>query len=149
MKTVPNILLFKAAEAALDMGETIRIRLVGNSMYPFLHENEDIVVIAPHSLKELRRGEIVLFRYGDSYCLHRIISIRNGNLRLCGDANHDLCETIRTEDVIGILRNICHSSGNSTECRSLLWRIKGEIWMRLRPVRKYLIASCIRLHYHR
>lgn len=140
MKALPNRFIFQEAENILHQGGTVKLRLIGNSMFPLLHSDIDTVVIVPVSKKKLQRGTIVLFRYGKQYILHRIINKQNNIFQICGDGICIQKETATSENIIGILDRIEHTNGQITYCCSWNWRIKSEIWMLLRPMRRYLLG---------
>lgn len=145
MKTLPNYYLMKEVESEIGKGNSVKIRLVGNSMLPFLHEEKDLLTISPFSLKELKRGDIVLANSYDQYYLHRIISLNNDTIQLCGDAICDSFENIQIDRIIGILRSV-ERNRHIIKCNALHWKIKGIVWMWLFPIRSYLliIYNCIK-----
>lgn len=138
MKTFPNNYLMKRVEHEIGQGNSVRIRLVGRSMQPFLHEDGDLLTIGPCSSKELKRGEIVLAHADGQYYLHRIISLHNDSVRLCGDAICNSFELIPTSGIVGRLRNV-ERQGEIINCNALHWRFKGLVWMWLFPIRPYLL----------
>lgn len=146
MKTLPNHIVFKEAESALRNGKPVTIRVVGKSMEPFLIDNKDIVRIVPSCPNKLHRGDIVLFKINNVYCLHRIISIKGNRIILCGDGISQSKEKIRLENVIGILDSVICQSGDVILCKSKAWVIKSHIWMALLPIRKYLLYAYHKLY---
>lgn len=147
MKTLPNQILFAQAEAVLRAGKRIQIRVVGRSMEPFLLDNEDVVIIKPCVSTTLRRGDIVLFKVGISYCLHRIIRIKDREITLCGDGIYQSVEHISADSILGVLHSVVRPSGRTVVCSSIMWKACGNVWMALRPVRRYLLY--IRHKWHR
>ena len=69
----------------ISAGKTVTIRAKGTSMLPFIHEN-DILQLVPLCKTELKKMDIILFKYKDSYLLHRIVKKNNEILLLQGDA---------------------------------------------------------------
>lgn len=142
MERIANNILFKEVETALRNGKSVKIRTVGTSMRPFLTEDMDIVIITPYTPQTMRlyRGDIALFKIENSYHLHRVISIKGDHITLCGDNVYHSTENILTEDVIGILHSIIRHSGRIIFCKSLIWKIKGSIWISLFPIRRFLLC---------
>lgn len=73
----------------------------GTSMLPMLHQNRDLVVIEVPSSR-LNKFDVALYRRGDQYVLHRVISVAPDGYRIRGDNTFSL-ETVPDEDVIGVL----------------------------------------------
>lgn len=139
MKTLPNHFFFEITEQILQEGKEVKIRLVGNSMYPFLYGERDILTLSPISDHMIKPGEIVLFKYHQVYLLHRIIRRQQNEVMLCGDRNSHLYEVVNLEQIIGILTRVKHPDGKVIDCSSISWRFKGKLWIQLLPIRKFLI----------
>ncbi len=79
---------------------------VGDSMLPFIHSGEDILVIEKPSGR-LKKYDIALY-YRDSgeYVLHRVLRVREYDYIICGD-NRWRCEKgIADKQIIGVLTAI-------------------------------------------
>ena len=140
METLPNHVIFREAEAALKKGKPVVIRVVGKSMEPFLIDGKDVVKITPLFSDKLHRGDVVLFKVNDFYCLHRIIQIKGNRIILCGDGIYQSIEEIIQENVIGVLDSVIRESGEVIACKSMKWKIKSYVWMALFPLRRYLLS---------
>lgn len=79
-KTIPNIEVLRLIEESIQEGNPVRLRVRGNSMSPTLLDGIDVVTLKPFEPGELKAGDVILFRYGEGFLLHRIIAIRkNGS----------------------------------------------------------------------
>ena len=141
MEILPNYIIFKEAEAALKGGKHVTIRVVGKSMEPFLFDNKDTIRIIPCSIDTLDRGDIVLFKLNELYCLHRILKIRKDRVQLSGDGYYRKKEEVLKEHIIGVLDLIIRESGDVISCNSMKWRIKSYLWVFLYPFRRYLLYA--------
>lgn len=121
---VPNAIVFQEALALLAEGREVTLPFKGLSMEPTLHSDSDKVVLAPVS-RPLRRLDVVLYRKGDDYLLHRIIRIRKDKIILRGDACADK-EEIAPTDVKGILTHIKRENGTLQACAGTEWRRKSR-----------------------
>lgn len=145
MQVIDNSSVFREAAWALDGGEVVRIRLVGQSMYPFLRQDTDVLIIGPKSKKKIRVGDAVLACYNGSYILHRVVLIcKSGEYVLQGDANMKRWECVNYQNIAGVLISIERSHQIVTYCNNL-WRIRGLIWIKLRFVRKLLLKIFARM----
>ncbi len=138
MEEIDNKWLFHRVESTLKNGEQVKIRLVGQSMYPFLNEQTDVLTIAPIS-GSLQVGDIVLADIGGDYVLHRLIGIKDGWYELQGDANLKRKESVHPEKVMGILVSLDRNGTQTIHCTNTKWRLKGWLWIRLRFARKELL----------
>lgn len=145
MKSLSNLFLAEA-ETALLRGQTVRVRVAGESMLPFLRGAKDTIELVPVASEELRRGTVVLFRHNGSYVIHRIIACCEDHFVMQGDGNIIGHERAARNDIAGVLRYVKCSSGRTVDCRGWRWRLLSATWMRLRPVRRYLLAVYRRIN---
>ncbi len=92
---------------ALARGESVRVRVQGVSMLPWLRE-EDQVCVRPSADRRLRRGDIALFRRTPSrLILHRIVGVRTeAGTVVCdclGDSESGNPERVLASSVIGVV----------------------------------------------
>ena len=76
----------------------------GVSMLPMLRQDKDLVVIQPAGGKRLERLDVALFKRGNQYVLHRVISVREGGYILRGDNTYSP-EYVPEDKVLGVLRS--------------------------------------------
>ena len=111
----------------------------GHSMQPFLREGKDVVVIEPCPAGMLQKYDMVLYRRGSSYILHRIMEIREKEFVLCGDHNRTLEEGIRGEDILGVVTGVRRNGKDrallSAGTRCYLWFWCDHFTMRCRILR--------------
>ena len=145
-KQLPNeqFLAFVVDELQTVPGKTVTLPLLGRSMRPFLEDGRDKAsLIATTSVNV---GDAVLAEISKGhYVLHRVVGINGNNVTLRGDGNLN-CEHCRLSDVkataLGFYRK-GRDTLDSTSGRK--WRIYSWLWMRLLPVRRYLLFA---LHPH-
>lgn len=134
--------LFSEVAQLLEQGYSVTLRGKGNSMFPFVADGRDSVVL--QKAEHVGVGDIVLAQVTErGYVLHRVYKAEGERLTLMGDGNLRATERCRREDVLGkvvrILRN-----GRYVECSSSAERFKAACWRRLLPVRRYLLFVCRR-----
>jgi len=85
-------------EKALETEEKCLFPIKGISMLPMLEQKRDTVVLS--SIKEKpKKYDVVLYKVGNSYVLHRIIGVKNGYYIICGD-NCIKKEIIQSDKII-------------------------------------------------
>lgn len=97
----------------------------GFSMWPLLHQNEDLLVIRKPD-RELRKNDIVLFKVSTKYLLHRIVKIDGDTIITAGDHNAFKDRAITKDRVIGILTSFVRD-GKERSVDELPLKIYGRI----------------------
>lgn len=142
MEEIDNNWLFRQVEIALSTKKRVKIRLMGESMYPFLNSRSDILVIAPFISETLCVGDVVLAKVSDQYVLHRLIEKeKQGWCKLQGDANMKIQELVHVENIIGRLVQIERNGTETIDCLSKKWQWYGQCWIKLRFCRAYLLKA--------
>lgn len=137
--TIPNAILLPEIVRLMDEGHTVTLRLRGFSMRPFLEDNRDKALLtkATHP----RVGDPVLAEVGPKhYVLHRLIQIDNDKVTLRGDGNLGV-EHCMLSDVKGAVIGFYRKGRDKMDpTDGWKWKTYSWIWMRLFPVRRYLLA---------
>jgi len=136
--TVGNNELITFAISYLSQDKNVRIPLKGSSMRPFLEGGEDSAILTlPHPPV---LGEPVLALLdGKHWVLHRIIRIDGSQITMLGDGNYtpERCEVTDIKaSVIGFYRKGRQKPDYLTGSK---WRWYSMLWMKLKPVRRYLL----------
>lgn len=135
-----NELFFIEVARLLSQGHLVTLRGKGNSMFPFIMDGRDSVVL--QKTDDLRVGDIVLAQVPErGYVLHRIYRMQGEWLTLMGDGNLRVMEQCRRADVLGKTVRIVRN-GRYVECSSCAERFKAGCWQMLLPVRRYLLFIC-------
>ena len=73
----------------------------GVSMKPLLHQGKDVVIISSID-RPIKKLDIVLYKVGERYVLHRVLKIKKDHYVIRGDNTYSL-EFIPKDKVFGIL----------------------------------------------
>lgn len=124
-------LLEKKGEAIITVKE--------KSMLPFIKDNKDQVILGKKDFNSLDKGEIIFFksRWGD-YTIGRIYSKSDLGYLTIGDGNLEFDGYVRSKDVLAVVKKIV-KMGKQIDCDSYFWKIIFNIWMKLLPMREYLL----------
>lgn len=137
-RIIANYILIPEIARLVSDGSKIIFTPKGVSMLPFIRGDMDNVVLVKP--KGLRIGDIVLARNApDTYVLHRIIEINGEDIVLMGDGNIVSTERCRVSDILAIAEKIIRN-GKEIDCRSKSHLRKADIWRKLKPIRRYLLA---------
>lgn len=135
---IPNSVLMPEIARLLSEGHTVTIPLKGNSMRPFLcHMRDKALLVLPENVKV---GDPVLAENTPGhYVLHRIVAINGQHVTLLGDGNLTT-ESCTLSDIIALAKAFYRKGSDTPDyITSPKWRIYSWCWMRLRPVRRYLL----------
>lgn len=124
-RVIDNRIAFAQARDLLLEGQSVQIRVQGQSMLPFFRSGSTIT-LRPLRNGDLRRGNVVMaLAPSGYYVVHRIIRVANGTVTLLGDGNTVGTETMPISQVYGIV-----------DCGPI-HRALARIWLWMRPLRKY------------
>lgn len=138
VRYMDNNTLFRHISNTLKNGHKAVLRIKGNSMYPFLRNTRDLVVLRTPRTDELKPGAIFLFQWEGRYTLHRLIKIENGEYWMRGDHNRTY-EKVVADNIIAIVEQIKRNGGTHIiDCQSLKWRICSYCWMKSFPMHAWL-----------
>ena len=76
---------------------------VGTSMMPLLKQGRDLFTVIKKGEKRCKRGDVVLYKKGGKYVLHRIVKVREHDYVIMGDNCVSKETGIRDIDIIGVM----------------------------------------------
>ena len=111
---------------------------VGDSMWPLIRDDKDLLVIVPAEGR-LKRFDIPLYRRDTGQVvLHRILKVRESDYIICGD-NRWYKETgITDRHIIGKLDAVIRD-GKEHPLSGIGYRMYVFLWCRLFPVRVFIL----------
>lgn len=128
----------------LEQPEPVPLVISGNSMYPFLSHGRDTVFLKK-VCQPLKRGDMILYRRsGGQYILHRILCLEKGTLTLLGDNQVHPEPGIQPQQVLAVVTAV-RRRGRLLQPGDLCWAFYRTLWLRMVPLRPYLMAIHRRL----
>lgn len=136
-------------EQLLAQGNNIQIRPQGYSMYPVLVPGRDEAVIEPIGDRELRRGDVVLYRRvaADTariLVLHRIWRVKADGIYLVGDNQKEIEGPLIRSQMKGIMVGM-YRKGKYISVQHPWYRVLTAGWLFLRPIRPYITGAAARI----
>ncbi|MBQ7654553.1 MAG: hypothetical protein IJS17_05715 [Clostridia bacterium] len=117
---------------AIEKDGRVRIYPRGKSMLPMLREGIDSVVLT--RAEKLELYDVVLHKDDDGWCLHRVVSMKNGSVTTCGD-NQSVGKVVDRDDVLAKVeswyRGDEHIENDDARYKRYIRRI-----VRFRPLRR-------------
>lgn len=122
LKEIPNAEIFNCVIDSINNGDAVQLRVRGNSMYPCLREG-DIVLLSPFEDAEIKPGVVVLFAYGESHLLHRVIFRKDDKLIIQGDNVFSHVEKVKMNNVIAVMKQYSKKNGKVISSDSCVWKL--------------------------
>ena len=131
---------FVEAAEALKKGQTVKLLVGGQSMYPFIRGGMDLVEVIPFSTEdELPAWCCPFYQWEGRYMIHRYIGREDDDYLMMGDGNVARIERVKREEIIGLLRYIYPPDRTRRDCFDKRWLKKAEWWYQLRFLRRWLL----------
>lgn len=145
--TMPNDILLGEVRNLIREGRSVIIMTKGLSMLPFIVGKKDSVLL--EGTEEVKPGDIALAEISEGkYVLHRVIAVDGGTVTLRGDGNLRGVERCPFAGIVGVVKEIRHADGSSTNPGSASQMRRWRRWQRLPYiVRRYWLAFYRRLKH--
>lgn len=132
---IPAAEWMTAMTPLLAGGHRLKICPSGTSMVPFIRGGRDEVILCSAAGKELRRGDIVLYRREDGvHVLHRIHHVERGACYMLGDFHTWIEGPVERENILAVASSFIRK-GREIQCDGLCYRLLSETWLLTRPFR--------------
>lgn len=102
----------------------------GVSMRPFIRSGEDLVEITAKSTDRFHRYDVVLYRRGQDYVLHRIVKVRPRDYVIRGDNCLETETGITDDQILGVLTGIVRN-GKRLDLDAPGYRLQVKLWVAL------------------
>lgn len=133
--------MLSVAKELIDKGKRVRITVTGNSMYPFLRDTKDSVLLTLADYKDVEFGDVILALHKDGlYVLHRVIKKKKNYFYTNPDAAGYREGPLYPGQIIGKVVKVYRKDKEIT-CGNPLWRGLSLIWFLLLPFRPFIIRS--------
>ena len=117
--------LMPVIEEHLRIGQSVRIYPRGVSMRPLIREGKDSVTISAVQ-GTLSKNDIVLFRFGEHYVLHRFVGVGKNGYVFCGDHRYTYERGVAEESIVAVVTAI---SRNGKDVRMGSFGYRVYVWL--------------------
>ena len=111
--------------------ETLTYTNVGVSMLPLLRQGKDLFTVRRKGPERCKRGDVVLYRRGNQYVLHRVVEARPTDYVILGDNCVGKEYGVTDADIIGVMTGYVRS-GREHSVRERGYRLYS--WFILRTI---------------
>ena len=125
-------------KSLVDEGREVNMHVLGSSMAPFVvHERDVIYFKRPE--KKLCKGDIAFFqRKNGQYVVHRIYKTEGNQYYFVGDNQTDIEGPIDKGQIFAAVTKV-KRKGKMIEPGDFWWEFFARVWIRIIPVRAFLI----------
>jgi hypothetical protein len=117
---------------------------VGCSMMPLLRQKRDLVEIAKKQPGRCKKYDVVLYRRGGKYILHRILKVLPDSYVIAGDHNYVREYGVKDDQIIGVLAAVVRD-GRRITVNDRGYRLYVHLWCDLYPFRVGILYMKARL----
>ncbi len=137
-KTAAPVVQYYTFEELLEKDGFIVYTNVGVSMMPLLRQRRDIIEIRKKEPGRCQKYDVVLYKRGERYILHRILRVLPEGYLIAGDHN-TFVETDVTDDMIlGVMTRVIRN-GRSITVDNPFYRLYVHLWCDCYPLRMFLL----------
>lgn len=111
---------------------------VGFSMMPLLRQRKDIIEIRRKETGRNKKYDVVLYKRGEKYILHRILKVLPDGYLIAGDHCTVIERDIRDENILGVMTKVIRN-GKAITPDNIWYRLYVHIWCDCYPVRMWII----------
>ena len=114
---------------------------VGTSMLPLLRQRRDIIEIRRKDpASRCKRYDVVLYKRGDKYILHRILKVREKDYVICGDHNIWREYGINDDQILGVMTRVVRD-GKSIYTTDWWYKLYVHLWCDFYHVRAIILYA--------
>ena len=112
---------------------------VGTSMLPLLRQQRDIIEIRKKDpLVRCNKYDVVLYKRGGKYILHRVLKVRDKDYVICGDHNIKKEYGIKDAQILGVMTRVIRD-GKSVYPTDWRYKLYVHLWCDFYPIRVAII----------
>ena len=122
---------------------------VGYSMMPLLRQKRDVIEIQKNENERCKKYDVVLYKRGDKYILHRILKVLPNGYIIAGDHNTFLERDVTDDMILGVMTRVVRD-GKAISVDDFWYKAYVHLWCDVYPVRmgilkvKAFVYRCLR-----
>ena len=133
-------------EEYLEKNGSLTYTNVGVSMLPLLHQGRDLFTVRKKETQRCSVGDVVLYRRGTHYILHRVMEVRNADYVMLGDNCITKEYGITDADIIGVMTSFVRN-GKEYSIQDWKYRTYTYVWLHTSWLRVFLKRCTIKLSH--
>ena len=113
---------------------------VGYSMMPLLRQRRDVIEIRKKGSGRCKKYDVVLYKRGDKYILHRILKVLPKGYIIVGDHNTFLERDVTDDMILGVMTRVVRD-GKTISVDNFWYKAYVHLWCDVYPVRMGLLKA--------
>lgn len=144
MIQIPNNIYFEEiCNQIADGSRSVKIKVKGKSMEPFVRDGKDFVIVSaiPEG-HQFQKNELLLFSYHGQHIIHRVEKILGEKIIFKGD-HQNYCEKVYPSDILAWISAIELANGHRVHSMSPEWRLRtcySRLILKARMLKKKLVC---------
>ncbi len=124
-------------EEYLERNGSMTYTNLGRSMLPLLRQGRDLFTLEKKGPERCRVGDVVLYRAGEKYVLHRVVQVREKDYVILGDNCVRREFGVSDGDIIGVMTGFVRK-GREHSVSEFGYRLYSTLWLRTEKPRVFL-----------
>lgn len=113
---------------------------VGFSMMPLLRQRRDIIEIRKKEPDRCKKHDVVLYKRGEMYILHRILKVLPEGYLIAGDHNTFVERDVTDGMILGVMTRVIRN-GKDIYMDNPWYRLYVHLWCDCWPLRMLILRS--------
>ena len=113
---------------------------VGRSMMPLLRQRKDIIEIRKKESGRCKKYDVVLYKRGERYILHRILKVLPEGYLIAGDNNTFVEKDVTDDVILGVMTRVLRN-GREVSVNNLWYRMYVHLWCDCWPLRMLILRN--------
>lgn len=113
---------------------------IGYSMMPLIRQKKDIIEIKKKSSEHCKKYDVVLYKHGEQYILHRILKVLPDRYVVAGDHNTFLDPPVTDDMILGVMTRVIRD-GKSITLDNFWYKVYVHLWCDFYPIRVFLLKA--------
>ena len=139
MNPEPEIKFYTFEELLAEKGYIVYTN-VGTSMLPLLRERRDIIEIRPLT-RPPEKYDVLLYKRGGTYILHRVLKVTAGGYRIAGDNNVFVETDVTDAMILGRMTRIIRDGREIHVDGNLPYKLYSHLYVDFFPVKCLLLRA--------
>ena len=136
-------------EEMLEQDGAVVYTNTGYSMMPLLRQRRDLIEIRKKDQPRCKKYDVVLYKQGNKYILHRILKVLPDGYIIAGDHNTFVEKDITDDKILGVMTRVIRD-GKTITPDNFWYKVYVHLWCDFYPIRfrllkiKWFIHRCLR-----
>ena len=118
---------------------------VGVSMLPLIRQKRDIIEIHAKGNNRCRKYDVVLYKRGEKYLLHRIVKVHPDDYVIVGDNCIWREYGIKDDQILGVMTRVVRD-GKSITTDNILYKVYVHLWVDFYYIRATILYTKLLFH---